>query len=106
MILMSSCYFVPDPADPRSREGTDITKLRRRRAGTFRRTDARDSTDSEIGVATERTPLARPSRTVRYGPARNAACKQRKRLNAEMRKWPLQRLAERAAMTTRAQFPR
>jgi len=59
MILMSSCYFVPDPADPRSREGTDITKLRRRRAGTFRRTDARDSTDSEIGVATERTPLAR-----------------------------------------------
>jgi sugar phosphate isomerase/epimerase len=27
-------------------------------------------------------------------------------LNAEMRKWPLERLAERAATTTRAQFPR
>jgi sugar phosphate isomerase/epimerase len=27
-------------------------------------------------------------------------------LNAEMRKWPLQRMAERAATTTRAQFPR
>jgi sugar phosphate isomerase/epimerase len=27
-------------------------------------------------------------------------------LNAEMRKWPLQRMAERAAITTRAQFPR
>jgi sugar phosphate isomerase/epimerase len=26
-------------------------------------------------------------------------------LNAEMRKWPLQRMAERAAITTRAQFP-
>jgi sugar phosphate isomerase/epimerase len=27
-------------------------------------------------------------------------------LNAQMRKWPLQRMAERAAITTRAQFPR
>jgi sugar phosphate isomerase/epimerase len=27
-------------------------------------------------------------------------------LNAAMRKWPLERLAERAATTTRAQFPR
>jgi sugar phosphate isomerase/epimerase len=27
-------------------------------------------------------------------------------LNAEMRKWPLERMAERAATTTRAQFPR
>jgi sugar phosphate isomerase/epimerase len=27
-------------------------------------------------------------------------------LNAQMRKWPLQRMAERAATTTRAQFPR